>query len=104
MSASHHRARRELSRPASLLAALVALQVTLGALTVLSLRNPWINSFHVVGGALVLTTSLVLTLRSWRVRFAGAQSTQREQSTQRREQSVSAVSAVSAVKRGGARA
>ena len=27
----------------------------------------WINSVHVVCGALVLTTSLVLTLRSWRV-------------------------------------
>ena len=67
---SHHRARRELTRPVSLLAALVAMQFTLGALTVLSLRNPWINSFHVVGGALVLTTSLVLTLRSWRVRFS----------------------------------
>jgi len=67
---SHHRSRRELTRPATLLAALVALQVTLGALTVLSLRNPWINSFHVVGGALVLTTSLVLTLRSWRLRFS----------------------------------
>jgi cytochrome c oxidase assembly protein subunit 15 len=68
---SQHRVRRELTRPAALLAALVAVQVTLGALTILSLRNPWINSFHVVGGALVLTTSLVLTLRSWRVRFAG---------------------------------
>jgi hypothetical protein len=30
-----------------------------------------INSLHVVCGALVLTTSLVITLRSWRVRFAG---------------------------------
>ena len=66
---SRHRGRRELSRPAALLIALVAAQLTLGALTVLSQRNPWINSFHVVGGALVLTTSLVLTLRSWRVRF-----------------------------------
>jgi cytochrome c oxidase assembly protein subunit 15 len=88
-------ARRELARPASLLAALVAVQFTLGALTVLSLRNPWINSVHVVGGALVLTTSLVVTLRSWRVRFAGARSTQSEQSTQ--SQAVSAVSAISAV-------
>jgi hypothetical protein len=26
----------------------------------------WINSVHVVCGALVLTTSLVLTLRTWR--------------------------------------
>jgi heme a synthase len=79
---SQHRQRVDLMRPASLLAGLVAVQFTLGALTVLSQRNPWINSFHVVGGALVLTTSLVLTLRSWRVRFAGAQITQREQRTQ----------------------
>ena len=46
------------------------MQVTLGALTVLSRRDIWINSFHVVCGALVLATSLVLTLRSWRVQFA----------------------------------
>ena len=52
--------------------ALVAVQVTLGALTVLSRRDIWINSLHVVCGALVLTTSLVLTLRTWRVRFADA--------------------------------
>src|SRR5262245_4972478 len=61
----HWRGRRELTRPALLLVALVAVQVTLGALTVLSGRGPWINSFHVVCGAIVLTTSLVLTLRSW---------------------------------------
>ena len=48
------------------------MQVTLGALTVLSRRDVWINSFHVVCGALVLTTSLVLTLRTWRVQFADA--------------------------------
>jgi cytochrome c oxidase assembly protein subunit 15 len=63
---SHHRAHAGLTRPAALMLALVAGQVTLGALTVLSQRNPWINSFHVVVGALVLTTSLVVTLRSWR--------------------------------------
>ena len=97
---AHHRTRRELMRPATLLLALVAVQVTLGAFTVWSQRNPWINSFHVVGGALVLTTSLVLTLRSWRVRFASAQSSQREQSTQTQSTQsvpVSAASAVSAV-------
>jgi cytochrome c oxidase assembly protein subunit 15 len=65
-----HRARRELTRPASILAALVLVQGTLGAFTVLSGRAVWINSLHVVGGALVLATSLVVTLRSWRVRFA----------------------------------
>jgi cytochrome c oxidase assembly protein subunit 15 len=67
---SYHARRPEISRPARLLVALVAVQVTLGALTVLSRRDVWINSLHVVCGALVLTTSLVITLRSWRVRFA----------------------------------
>ena len=98
---SHHRSRRELTRPASLLIALVTVQFTLGALTVLSQRNPWINSFHVVGGALVLTTSLVLTLRSWRVRFADQQQLQRAQRTERQAHKISASSAV---RRGGARA
>jgi heme a synthase len=101
---SRHRGRRELTRPAALLIALVAAQLTLGALTVLSQRNPWINSFHVVGGALVLTTSLVLTLRSWRVRFADdIREPQRAQGTQRQEHAISAVSAPSAVRRDGAR-
>ena len=59
---SHHRGRRELTQPATLIVALVAMQVTLGALTVLTRRDVWINSLHVVCGALVLTTSLVLTL------------------------------------------
>jgi cytochrome c oxidase assembly protein subunit 15 len=62
----HHRGRRELTRPAVLILGLVALQVTLGALTVLSRRDVSINSAHVVVGALVLATSLVITLRSWR--------------------------------------
>jgi heme a synthase len=104
---SRHRERRELMRPAALLVALVAAQVTLGAFTVLSRRDPWINSFHVVCGAMVLTTSLVLTLRSWRVRFAFAQEKQprRSQRSQRpQDDLISAVSANSAVKRGGARA
>jgi cytochrome c oxidase assembly protein subunit 15 len=61
---------RALTRPAALLAALIALQVTLGAFTVLSGLHVAINSAHVVCGALVLTTSLVITLRSWRIRFA----------------------------------
>jgi heme A synthase len=59
-------------RPALLILALVATQVTLGALTVLSKRDVWINSTHVVCGALVLTTSLVITLRTWRARFPDA--------------------------------
>jgi cytochrome c oxidase assembly protein subunit 15 len=66
---SHQRRRRDFTRPGLLLVVLVAVQVTLGALTVLSQRDVWINSLHVVCGALVLTTSLVLTLRTWRARF-----------------------------------
>ena len=67
---SRHRLHRALTRPALLLLLLVAVQVTLGAWTVISRRDPWINSVHVVCGALVLTTSLVLTLRTWRAQFA----------------------------------
>ena len=69
---SRHAGRRELTGPAVLVVALVAVQVALGALTVLSRRDVWINSAHVVCGALVLTMSLVLTLRTWRVKFADA--------------------------------
>jgi heme a synthase len=65
----HHRGRREFTRPAMLMVVLVAVQVTLGALTVLSQRDIWINSVHLVCGALVLATSIVITLRSWQVRI-----------------------------------
>jgi cytochrome c oxidase assembly protein subunit 15 len=65
----HHRASGGLGRPAALILVLLAVQVTLGALTVLSRRNIWINSVHLVCGALVLATSLVITLRAWRARF-----------------------------------
>ena len=65
----HHGRRAELRRPAILLLVLLALQITLGALTVLSHKQFVINSLHVVNGALVLVTSLVLTLRAHRARF-----------------------------------
>ena len=68
----HHGRRAELRRPANLLFVLVAFQITLGALTVLSQKQFIINSLHVVNGALVLVTSLVLTLRAHRSRFAGS--------------------------------
>ena len=67
---ARHRDRRGLIAPAALMLTLVAAQIALGALTVLTRRDVWINSLHVVCGALVLTTSLVLTLRTWRARFA----------------------------------
>jgi cytochrome c oxidase assembly protein subunit 15 len=65
----HHAGRAELRRPAILLLCLLALQITLGAFTVWSGRQPIINSFHVVTGASVLVTTLVLTLRAHRARF-----------------------------------
>jgi cytochrome c oxidase assembly protein subunit 15 len=64
----HHRGRRELVRPAFLLLMFLSMQVTLGAFVVWSRMDPVINTAHVVNGALVLGTSLVLTLRS----FAGS--------------------------------
>jgi cytochrome c oxidase assembly protein subunit 15 len=66
----HHRLRPELTRPATVAVFLVLLQITLGGLTVLSRRAVLINTAHVVTGALVLATSLVISLRSWRLRFA----------------------------------
>lgn len=65
----------QLRRPAWLLTALVATQVTLGAYVVLSGKHPVINTLHVATGALVLATSLVITLRCFRLR-AGAVSGQ----------------------------
>jgi cytochrome c oxidase assembly protein subunit 15 len=66
----HHRDRRELVRPAVLLLLLLTLQITLGAFNIWSGLQPVINSFHVVTGASVLVTTLVLTLRVHRGRFA----------------------------------
>ena len=66
----HHRKRPSLVRPAALLLGLLSVQITLGALTILSGKRPLINSFHVVTGATVLATSLVLTLRAHRARFS----------------------------------
>jgi cytochrome c oxidase assembly protein subunit 15 len=65
----HHPRRRELTRPSMLLLILLAVQITLGALTVLSGKHYIVNSLHVVTGASVLATSLVLTLRAHRSRF-----------------------------------
>ena len=62
----HHRRQRELVRPAVLLLVLLAAQVTLGAYTILTAKHYIINSLHVVTGASVLATSLVLALRSSR--------------------------------------
>lgn len=65
----HHRSRPELRRPSALLLLLLTTQITLGALTVLTGKHYIVNSLHVVTGAAVLVTSLVLALRSSRARF-----------------------------------
>jgi len=66
----HHIRRPELRRPSLLLLILLVVQITLGALTVLSGKHYVINSLHVVIGAFVLGLSLVLMLRACRPRFA----------------------------------
>lgn len=66
----HHGAHRLLRRPANVLALLLIAQVTLGACVVWTRRDIYVNSAHVMAGALVLATSLVLALRAHRVRFA----------------------------------
>ena len=66
----HHRSRPELTRPATLLVVFVLTQVTLGAFVIWSGLQPFVNTAHVVNGALVLAASLVLTLRSRRIAFA----------------------------------
>ncbi len=62
----HERERRDLARPAALLVLLALTQATLGAFVVMSGLQPFINTLHVVNGALVLGTSLILTLRAFR--------------------------------------
>ena len=59
---------RSWSRPAWLLVLLVSIQVSLGALVILTGRQPVVNTLHVAIGASVLGTSVVLALRAFRIR------------------------------------
>jgi cytochrome c oxidase assembly protein subunit 15 len=68
----HHRSEPSLTRPALAASLLIVVQITLGALTVLSGRDVAINTAHLVTGALLLASCLVLSLRALRARFAGA--------------------------------
>ncbi|MGI8423956.1 MAG: COX15/CtaA family protein [Chloroflexota bacterium] len=68
---TRHRSNPGLRRPALLLSALVLVQGTLGAFVVWSGLQSLVNTAHVVNGALVLGTSLVLALRSARPLCAG---------------------------------
>ena len=65
----HHRGRLELTRPAVALLVLVVGQIALGGFIIWSERDVAVNTAHVVTGALVLATALVLTLRSYRPLF-----------------------------------
>jgi cytochrome c oxidase assembly protein subunit 15 len=56
----------ELRRPALAAVALVGLQVLLGALSVLSRLSVGMTTAHVAGGALLLCSLVVLTLRAYR--------------------------------------
>jgi len=62
----HHPHQLELVWPALVLVLLVGSQATLGAYVVLSGLHPIVNTAHVVNGALVQATSLVLTLQAFR--------------------------------------
>jgi cytochrome c oxidase assembly protein subunit 15 len=64
-----HGERQELVRPAWLLVFLVSVQVSLGALVILTGRQAVINTLHVAIGASVLGTTMVLALRAFRIRF-----------------------------------
>jgi cytochrome c oxidase assembly protein subunit 15 len=66
---SHHGRTARLRNPSVLLLVLLVTQITLGGLTILSGKHYIVNSLHVVVGAMVLGTTLVLTLRAWRPRF-----------------------------------
>jgi cytochrome c oxidase assembly protein subunit 15 len=68
----HHSLRRELRRPALLLIVLLVVQIALGAFNIWTALHFVINSLHVVTGASILVTSLVLTLSAHRPRFADA--------------------------------
>jgi heme a synthase len=61
-----HPSRGELMRPAVLLVLLALVQGTLGAFVVWTGLQPVINTLHVVNGALVLGTAVVLALRTYR--------------------------------------
>ncbi len=67
----HHRSQRELRRPALLMPIIAAVQITLGGLAVLSGLAVTINTAHVATGAALLSTSLVLALRTSQPLFVG---------------------------------
>ncbi len=63
----HQPAHPALWKPAILLVGLVVMQVVLGAFTVWSAKAVVPTTLHVLSGALILATSLVLAMRSFRL-------------------------------------
>lgn len=68
-------AQRFLTRPAQWLAMLVLVQIYLGTNIILKLRPPTITTLHVVTGASILATSLLLALRASRLASAAPDKT-----------------------------
>ena len=68
----HHGSRRALTRPAWLLLAAIGVQVTLGAYVIWTAKHEVVNTLHVATGALVLITSLVISLRAHQARWSAA--------------------------------
>ena len=62
-----HNAIGELVRPAFLLGFLILMQVLLGASIIWSGRAVWVATGHVVIGASVLSTTVLIILRCWRL-------------------------------------
>jgi len=58
-------------RQTVLLDMLLLLQITLGAFTIWSLKEPLITSIHVVNGAAILGLSMLMVLRILPVRLQG---------------------------------
>lgn len=56
----------------SLLFVLIAVQISLGMFTLWTLKEPFVTSLHVVTGAGILATSVLLTLRIWPIKTEAA--------------------------------
>jgi cytochrome c oxidase assembly protein subunit 15 len=62
----HFGAEVRLIRPAALLIALVAVQFTLGLFVIWKLRPPLLTTLHVVNGAALFATTVLLAVRAGR--------------------------------------
>jgi len=67
------RGERRLTTPMHWLGILVVIQISLGAHIILKLRPPTLTTLHVVNGAAVLTTALLLAVRATRLHPAAAE-------------------------------